>query len=279
MEKIYPVYTTIEKEPKTICRKIDDAVFEYPFFNEGVSLVKNNSSENYILQSGSIPEKEAGLELKGLIFHTSHCGSTLLCRMLNQVQSLTTLSETEAINGLLLSKVLNDISDDEVISQLKKIVNLYQQKIDSKSQLIIKLTSWNVYFISLFQQAFPNIKWIYIDRETESLTKSLLTKDGGFIEWWYYPVDHLRKQFLAPEMELRTKEEYLRAMISGHRLHANNNKDSNSLFVEYPQFMEEYEEILNHFNLNVTTTEIENSQLMRKYDSKSMAAKAWENNH
>lgn len=273
MEKIYPIYTTVARNPETICQELNEEVFEFPFFNEGVASSMINPGRTFTLSSAEISADKGCLDLKGLIFNVSHCGSTLLCRMVNQLQRVRVVSEPEAINGLLLSKILYDIDDDEIIGKLREIVKLYQQKENSKESLIIKLTSWNIYFVKLFQRAFPALKWIYIDRETETLTKSLMKSDGGFIDWWNHPVSVLRERFIESKGTINTKKQYVREMIKGHRFHANNNQDSNSLLVEYPKFIKDYEGILHHFKLEATAEEIKQSKAMLQYDAKLMRKK------
>lgn len=273
MHKTYPVSTTISQKPQVMYKELPEEVFQYPFFNDGV-LASNviETKRNF-----SLDKNNEKLELKGLIFNISHCGSTLLSNMLGQLEGVKMVSEPEAINGLLLSKVFYGIKEEEIIHQLQQIVNLYQQKVQSKQFLILKLTSWNIYMIQLFQKAFPNVKWIFLDRDTASLLQSLKKSDGGFIDWWQHPVDNLRKHFIEEEQHIINKEAYLKALIKGHRKHANTNKNANGLFIEYPNFIHQYEAILNHLELKYSSNEILASKEILKYDSKSMNKTVWKN--
>ena len=270
MNKIYPVHTLLSKEPKTLCQRLDEEVFQYPFFNEGVLSAKGYSKEKYGLESVRIKNPKEELELKGLIFNVSHCGSTLLCRMLNQIQKVKVVSEPEAINGLLLSKSLFSISEEKIKKQLKEIIKLYQQKTDSKEYLVIKLTSWNVYFIDLFLQLFPETKWLFLDRETASLINSLSQAEGGFLDWWKISTDELRKKFYVSGKEITNKTEYLNELIYGHRMFANQRKSKKSLFLKYPEFIEQHSEILKHLGIIPTDQEINLLRETIQYESKSM---------
>jgi hypothetical protein len=102
-----------------------------------------------------------------------------------------------------------------------------------------------------------------------------MNADGGFIEWWDHPVDHLRKHFIETGITINNKEDYIREMIKGHRLHANDHKNRRGLFLNYPQFIEDYEKIINHFELVATEEDIINSKKILVYDSKSMEKKNW----
>lgn len=119
MGNIYPICTTVEKRPNTICAELTEEVFNYPFFDDGISSSKINPSKRYNLHSTKCVNKHDSLYMSGFIFHTSHCGSTLLCRMLSQLKNVKIISEPEAINGLLLSQVFYTLKDEEIINHCK----------------------------------------------------------------------------------------------------------------------------------------------------------------
>ncbi len=275
MNKLYPIYTAVKNLPETVCQELSEEVFDYPFFNDGARLCKTDNLATPILQPGTVPAEEEQLALNGLIFHTSHCGSTLLCRLLQQIGSVRVVSETEAINGLLLSKALHGIDDEVIIEKLQAIAGLYRQKSDGKAQVVFKLTSWNVYFLPIFQRAFPGVPWIYLDRDDKALTATLLETTGGFIDWWNHPVDIVRKHFLPPAKAVRSKEEFVAEMIAGHRFHATTNKDENGLFFSYPEFLASYAAIVAHFGLPTTEQEAKDMQEMLQYDAKSVEKILW----
>jgi hypothetical protein len=166
-------------------------VFEYPFFNDAVPVVRPMNSKRKELQldvEPHFPNPET-LKLKGFIFHTSHCGSTLLAQMLTASKKTRVVSETEAINGLLLSAVFYKMDEVELLKSLKTVISAYLQPIGIAENVVFKLTSWNVFFIELFQKVYPEIPWIFIDRKTEEVAQSLLKSGRGFVEWWHHPTD------------------------------------------------------------------------------------------
>ena len=135
MTNIYPIYTIVSPNASTICKRINEEAFRYPFFNDGVSSCFKEEYE-YDLSEIVLPSKDDCLPLIGLIFHTSHCGSTLLSRMLGQIQQVKVISEPEAINGLLLAKRLHNLEEKRVIKQLRHIIQLYCQKVPFKKSVI-----------------------------------------------------------------------------------------------------------------------------------------------
>ncbi len=271
-QRIFPVYTEVSKVPNTICEVIDVKAFDFPFFNDGVINLRNQTSirKKYKLKEIDNPEEDKLLILKGFIFHTSHCGSTLLSRMLNESPEIRVVSETEAINGLLLAHLLNGLPEEEILDQLDSIINAYRQPIGQEKYLIFKLTSWNIFLVNLFQKLYPCTKWIYIDRETEDVVNSLKQSNGGMEGWFHHPVDILRKHFLDKNYNGNSKEEYLIHLVEQHRKQANKFKNDNLLAITYPEFLDQFaEKVLPHFNLKYSEQEIKNVKKLMAFNSKS----------
>lgn len=271
-QNIFPTHTIVTQEPITICKPIDNKIFNYPFFNDGVRDMAVSALDNKFYRLNELKELRsfAQLELKGFIFHTSHCGSTLLSRMLNTSKSIRVVSETEAINGLLLAFLFYKLPEGKVLDHLKSIIEAYRHSAGDEKYLIFKLTSWNVFFIKLFQKLYPTVRCIYIDRKTEDVVASLKKSSNGMVNWWDHPVDELRKHFVGQNFKGKTKEEYLTRIIKQHRLYANRYKNKELCFLSYPDFLDEFEnKILTHFNLTYSTHEINKSKEVRNYDAKS----------
>jgi len=269
--KIFPVYTTVEANPFTILKVMENAVFQYPFFNEGVTHCKKVETDFRVY---SLDDIGNGIELnvlpvRGLIFHTSHCGSTLLSRMLGILPGVRVVSETEAINGLLLSYLLYQLPEAEVMLHLKKIINAYRQPFSGDCSLIFKLSSWNVFFIHFFQRLFPGVPWIFIDRNQDEIIRSLVKLGGGFADWWHYPADIIWRSFLGPDELVTTKEEYLVKMVQMHRFCAIQNNHNSGCFLQYPQFIEQFSGvILPHLQLQFTEEEIRPALEMTRFQAK-----------
>lgn len=274
----FPVYTTVAPVPNTICEVVGAAAFDYPFFNDGVvhSRVQLTERKTYKLDDLDNFNAADLLEIKGFIFHTAHCGSTLLSKMLSKLPKVRVVSETEAINGLLLSSLLYDLPEATVLNHLKRIMDAYRQPIHDEQYLIFKMTSWNVFFVHIFQKLYPDTNWIYIDRDTEDTVQSLLKSGKGFVDWWNHPVDSMRQHFLSDTDIYEDQEGYIRLMLLKHRHFAYQGKNEKSCFVDYPDFIAEYESvILPHFNLRYSKSEIALSLEMTQFESKQHTAVAF----
>ncbi len=272
----FPIYTEIRKNPLLVCYELPAKVFEYPFFNDGASRVRlpNSIRKELDLNSETVIESTVSLQLKGFIFHTSHCGSTLLANMLKASKKTRVVAETEAINGLLLSAVFYDLDEKTLINNLKTIIKAYLQPLDEAEQVVFKLTSWNVFFIELFQKAFPETPWVFIDRRTEEVVASLSKSGRGFVEWFYHPTVLLQNYFLGEKKQTESLEKYLLVMVEAHKNAAEKARLEQSLFLKYPSFINEIErEILPHFNLKYTSKELQTAEEIKRYDAKSFQNK------
>ncbi|MEB2782647.1 hypothetical protein U3A58_19825 [Algoriphagus sp. C2-6-M1] len=266
----FPTYTSISESPVTFCENLSPEVFQYPFFNQGVTTLRKPHAEreSSILEDHLDLSESQLLPIKGFIFHTSHCGSTLLGRMLGSSSQVRMVSEPESINGLLLSFLLHQLPEDQVLAHLKRVIDAYRIPGDGKKFVLFKLTSWNVFLNQLFQKSYSKTPWIYIDRETEELVQILTTEDGGFIDWWHHPVDILRKHFVTSPTASLTLECYLRSIILGHREHALTAKNRNGIYMNYPEFLHQFSQILAHFQLAFTSDEMEKALEFRRFESK-----------
>ncbi len=268
----FPVYTQVNQRPITICENLPATVFEYPFFNDAVGLVRPSNSirKELDLNSENSSINAESLQLKGFIFHTSHCGSTLLANMLKGSKKTRVVAETEAINGLLLSAVFYKLEEPILLMQLKKIIEAYLKPLGEAEQVVFKLTSWNVFFIDLFQKVYPNVPWIFIDRKTEEVVASLSKSRRGFVEWFYHPTTILQEYFLDNKIETVSFEAYLRAMVEAHKSFAKNAHFGKNKCIEYPSFISEFKsKILPHFNLNYSDKEFHAVEEIKKLDAKS----------
>jgi hypothetical protein len=269
----FPIYTEVNNTPITIFEKLPAEVFDPPFFNDAVPVVrsKNSKRKEHDLTTETISENRELLPLKGFVFQTSHCGSTLLANMFRAAKKTRVVSETEAINGLLLSAIFYNLEEKILLKSLKTIIESYLQPLGEAEQVVFKLTSWNVFFIELFQKAYPEVPWIFIDRKTEEVVASLLKSGRGFVEWFYHPTNLLQNYFLGEEKQFESLENYLFAMVEAHKNTVKKFRLGNNLFLEYPSFPNKFEsEILPHFNLNYSEKELENAEEARKYDAKSI---------
>ncbi len=275
--RYFPTYTTIENSPITTLQEIREEAFGYPFYNDGVHRFRLLGDRRKEMSVSDPVDLENPLEIKGFIFHTSHCGSTLLSRMMSALPGVRVVSESEAINSLLLAFLFHQIPEAQVIAHLKAIIEHYRQGMEGKKYLVFKTTSWNVFFIDLFHKIYPEVPWIYIDRNTEKAVDSSLRDGGGFVQWWDYPTDLPRKFFLDASVPLSDKRSYVTSIIDRQRSHVRSFTRGKFELFRYPKFIGEFgSRILPHFGFRFSEQETELARAMTRYQSKSYDREAFE---
>lgn len=269
----FPTYTTVDESPGLVMTELKREVFDYPFMDLGIPHQRGSANRVALADIADEYEVASPLALKGFVFHCSHCGSTLLSRMLSKLPGIRLVSETEAINGLLLAYRLYDMDRQKVLKYLKYIISQYQQAFPGDEYLLFKTTSWNIYFVDLFQELFPDTPWIYIDRDTAAAVDSSLRDGGGFVQWWDYPTDRLWRQFLADRYSPHDKRSYVESFMIDQRRVAHAHKNNQSLFVKYPEWIESFSsQLLKHFGLAFTKGEIEQALDMLNFESKAVGS-------
>jgi hypothetical protein len=276
---LYPIYTQIKPLPVLVCQRLHDKVFDYPFFNQGVPLCRENNEFIEVGQVNLNVERDL-LPLSGFIFHTSHCGSTLLAKMLASSNRVRVVSEPEAINGLLLSYLYYDIPKPEVLRWLEHIVSMFLQKAAAEEErVILKLSSWNILFIDLFLEVWQNVPWLYLDRKEEEVIHSMEASNSGFTEWWDHAGRVLVGKIFKDSDRIPSKRHFLEKMLHKKRSVARkHSKSKQALFLDYTELISALEgQILPHFNLKFSAQEVEDSLEQTKWYSKSIVPKRYKN--
>ncbi|AZZ94234.1 hypothetical protein EUZ85_27345 [Hahella sp. KA22] len=107
----------------------------------------------------------------GLIFHTSRCGSTLVCQMLKQHPRTLVLGEPFLLNQIVRHQRL---SPSHKVAALRRCVGLWAQWAgETGRRLVIKLSSWNLMHVDLYQRAF-SCPSLCLYRDYLSVLESLL---------------------------------------------------------------------------------------------------------
>jgi len=252
-------------------KKLSASVFKHPFFNDGADQYISPHNLPVEMDFSKPPAITNPLQVQGFVFHTSHCGSTLLARMLGTAAHVRVVSETEAINGLLLGFAYSMMSRAEAISRLKGIIEYYRQGFSGEEALIFKLTSWNVFFIDLFQEIFPDVAWLYLDRNTDEVVASLMKANNVFLNWWRLGERNPMKAFFDGTERFTDKKGYLHYIIGLHRKYAHDYENDKCRFLNYPGFIRDFESvILPHFGLDYSSEALKKALELIRYESKSL---------
>jgi len=156
---------------------------------------------------GSEPE----VPLKGLIFHMSRCGSTLLSQMYASVPDSLVSSEPEPLGGVIQWIRLAKVDQESAITVMRAIVAALGRDSGTGAKYhLIKAEAWNAHSIALFRNAFPSVNWVFLYRNSIEVLVSLLRQ----------PAIHTVENLMPREMvelndeEPRSREEFAALVVA-----------------------------------------------------------------
>ncbi len=120
---------------------------------------------------------EPGVPLRGLIFHMSRCGSTLLSQMLSAVAGTFVTSEPEPLDAVLRWIAVTGTTGDQADTAIKAMVAaLGRQRSPSLHNHVIKLEVWHTLFMPELRAALPAAGWAYLHRDPVEVLVSQLAQ-------------------------------------------------------------------------------------------------------
>ena len=125
---------------------------------------------------------ESELRLAGLIFHMTHCGSTLVAQMLAGLPANVVLSEPRPIDWILRA-AMRGVSQDQLVQWLRAMVGASgRRRHPQERDLIIKFDGWHVTALPLLRRAFPQAPWAFIYREPVEVLVRMAQRFPGEVE-------------------------------------------------------------------------------------------------
>jgi hypothetical protein len=124
-------------------------------------------------------ETEPSLPLKGLIYHMSRCGSTLLAQMFAAVPENAVSSEPDPLDGVIQWLQLADVEPQLANVAIRAIISaLGRDRGNGQRQQVIKLTPWNVFGLPIIRAALPEVNWVYLYRDSVEVMVSVMHRPG-----------------------------------------------------------------------------------------------------
>src|SRR5262249_53015956 len=122
------------------------------------------------------------LRLAGLIFHMTHCGSTLVAQMLASLPANVVLSEPRPIEWILRA-AMRGVAEDQLVQWLRAVVGaLGRRRHPAERDLFIKFNGWHVLALPLLRRAFPQAPWAFIYREPVEVLVRMAQRFPGEVE-------------------------------------------------------------------------------------------------
>ncbi|MET3029025.1 sulfotransferase family protein [Flavobacterium sp. UW10123] len=156
---------------------LSDIPFAEPFFDETIAKCKSHSYNSKPFKTISTAEnlidwsKELDfVELKGLVFHVSRCGSTMLSQSLATSSENIMISEAPIIDQILRSDAF-DLNIKTIL--LKSVLRfLGQKRFPEQKNLILKLDAWSIFKASYLRSIFSKLPFALLYRNPDEVLRS-----------------------------------------------------------------------------------------------------------
>ena len=107
-----------------------------------------------------------GAPLRGIVFHMSRCGSTLIGQQLAALDRAILASEPEPMDDAL--RVVHrypDLARADEIRLVRAMAAALGQPRNGEDALYLKTDCWHIHRFDLLRQAFPDTPWIFLYRD------------------------------------------------------------------------------------------------------------------
>ena len=142
-----------------------------------------------------LSEQLTNCEPNGFIFHTSRCGSTLVCNALKSVPLTTIESEAQPISATLTPYAPASIwpiqietwerSRDRLVRAMTTVFG--QLRASPTARFYIKFNSWNTLALHIVKAVWPNVKWVFLYRDPIEILVSNLRKKPSWLQQKAFP--------------------------------------------------------------------------------------------
>jgi hypothetical protein len=111
-------------------------------------------------------EEETGAPLKGIVYHMSRCGSTLIGQQLGAVERNIVASEPAPIDDVLQLPLKHPgLKRPEQVRWLRAMAGALGQRRNGEGALYLKTDCWHAHHLGLMREAFPETPWIFLYRD------------------------------------------------------------------------------------------------------------------
>ncbi len=110
--------------------------------------------------------------LAGMLFHSSRCGSTLLCNMLDTLSDCYVVRESGILNKLLSDTHLQAKQKQQLLHAILNSYDRYAQFLGARC--VIKFSSHCALHLPYLLAQLPTTPWVYLHRQPEAVVASLI---------------------------------------------------------------------------------------------------------
>lgn len=230
-----------------------------PFFFQTYSRFKAQGRYEILETDINVLESLAALHPvpgpRGLVFHVSHCGSTVISNVLGAIQRNISWSEPESLNTLAMAR---GISAETRTNWLQGLVNAFCQPLGGREEnFFFKLNSWSLVFADRILRALSGIPMLLIYRHPVEVMAGQFARPR-LNTYWLADSEisgldrRTRLSHSLAEVVARSLAHYYQAMIEIVKQY------SDVMVLNYEDFSpDSFARMLRHFNVEVTGTEFE----------------------
>ncbi len=180
-----------------------------------------------------------------LIYSVGRCGSTLISRAFNEIESVHSLSEPDVFSQMLTEWGVIDLEGIEKESLLKSCILLQCMpgKIKGAAAWALKFRGMVTVMASLFYSVFPEAKPVFIYRNIEPWFRSFMRMVQISDPHEPIPLAHLRSQWGRLVNESDTRETMTFLELSAFTYLSSMEKCIEMQRLKIPMFITRYEEL------------------------------------
>jgi hypothetical protein len=140
----------------------------HPFhalFRREISIEELAADE--MLYAGAVP-------LRGMIFHMSRCGSTLISQMLAASERNIVASEPPPLDAIVRAHMRAQVLDEQTQIEWMRAMAaaLGQPRAGGEQAFYIKMDCWHIHQVDLIRAAFPHVPFVFLYRDPLEVTVS-----------------------------------------------------------------------------------------------------------
>jgi hypothetical protein len=204
----FPVDITRTSRGFTVSlQDIAPAAFTDPFVAETIARVGGKRTERPLDVLGEEPSDVAALAPRGIIYHVSKCGSTLVSQTLKRLDGLIVYSQPEALNPLLIPP---QRCDAETLTRALRGFSALLAR-HAGGAYVLKLESWHTLYCAELQRAFPRTPWVFCIRDPIDVAVSVMEDPDPGV--WYRQLGSEANPFLdafgLPRTSVRAPGDYI----------------------------------------------------------------------
>ena len=228
-----------------------------PFFESTLGRQMSHPFHQLFRRDSSVEEmmewtdKHPGAPLRGMIFHMSRCGSTLMAQQLAACEYHVVASEPAPFEALVRAHLrIKDLAREVQIRWIRAMVSAIGQARAGEAAFYLKADCWLIHQIDLLREAFPHVPWVFLYRDPIEVMVSHKRIPAAWTVPGLLPPEALKLRL--SDWDPTQTDVYLAralALICEGGLAAAQN-DERGMLVNYSELPDTmYERMLRHFSL------------------------------